>query len=65
MGAEPEVHSRTHGICVRFECPRAIYPADLSSSTGTHSNPVCLSKPKTKGVERDPGEKKTLETPRS
>ena len=42
-----------------------MYAADLSSSTGKHSISACLSKPKTSGVERDPGEKKTVEIPSS
>jgi hypothetical protein len=63
--AEPEVQSRTAGCLVRLLKPRARKAAVLSSRTGMQVMDGCLSNPKIRGVDREPGEKKTVTTPSS
>ena len=59
VGADPEVQSKRVGKLLRLLDPRARKAADLSSRIGMHSIFGCLSNAKTRGVDREPGEKNT------
>jgi len=65
VGADPDVHKTAHGMEVLLLNPNAINAADRSSKIGVQFIFGCFSKPRTKGVEREPGEKKTCDIPDS